>query len=207
METTFYDLPFTLAPGRVFSPRPATERLVHAALERVDGGPKRVADVGTGSGALALAIAAGCPDAVVWATDVDPHAVALARENVRRLGLSGRVFVRRGDLLDPVPGPLDLIVANLPYLPAREAALHLDLEGEPFAAVFAAGDGLGHYRRLLEAAEEKLTPGGALLLQLRGEVVAASREELAGLRAAFSADVGHEAEADAADAGAVALVA
>jgi release factor glutamine methyltransferase len=202
----FDSLCLETAPGLVMTPRRTSERLVAAARARVSGAA-RVADVGTGSGALALSIAAGCPDAVVWATDVDPHAVALARENVHRLGLSGRVFVRRGDLLDPVPGPLDLIVANLPYLPAREAALHPDLGGEPFAAVFAAGDGLGHYRRLLEAAEEKLTPGGALLLQLRGDVVAASREELARLRAAFSADVGHEAEADAAGAGAVALVA
>jgi release factor glutamine methyltransferase len=202
----FDSLCLETAPGLVMTPRRTSERLVAAARARVSGAA-RVADVGTGSGALALSIAAGCPDAVVWATDVDPHAVALARENVRRLGLSGRVFVRRGDLLDPVPGPLDLIVANLPYLPAREAALHPDLGREPFAAVFAAGDGLGHYRRLLEAAEEKLTPGGALLLQLRGEVVAASREELAGLRAAFSADGGDEADADAAGAGAVALVA
>jgi release factor glutamine methyltransferase len=182
---TFDALTLETAPGLVMTPRRTSERLVAQARARVRGAA-RVADVGTGSGALALAIAAGCPAARVWATDVDRGACALARANVRRLGLDGRVLVRHGDLLDPVPGKLDLVVANLPYLPAREAAAHPELDGEPFAAVFAVGDGLGHYRRLIDAAEAKLTAEGALLLQLRGRVVAASRDQLAGLREHFS---------------------
>jgi release factor glutamine methyltransferase len=185
-HVTFDALMLETAPGRVMTPRRTSEPLVAEAQTLVRGRAARVADVGTGSGALALAIAAGCPAARVWATDVDRRACALARANVRRLGLDGRVFVRHGDLLDPVPGPLDLIVANLPYLPAREAAAHPELSGEPFAAVFAVGDGLGHYRRLIDAAEAKLTAEGALLLQLRGRVVAASRDQLAGLREHFS---------------------
>jgi release factor glutamine methyltransferase len=88
------------------------------------------------------------------------------------------VFVERGDLLDPVPGTLDLIVANLPYLAAATAARHPDLWGEPFDAVFAAGDGLDPYRRLVAAAGARLTAGGALLLQLRRRVVASTRDEL-----------------------------
>src|SRR5919202_700670 len=106
METTFYDLPFTLAPGRVFSPRPATERLVRAALDRIDGGERRVADVGTGSGAIAVALAVARPEIDVWAVDKNPDAVALARENAARNGVSDRVHVVEGNLLDPVPVPV-----------------------------------------------------------------------------------------------------
>jgi release factor glutamine methyltransferase len=144
-----------------------------------------VADVGTGSGAIAVAIANVCPNVEVWATDVSRSAVALARANVRRHELEARVFVRHGDLLTPVPGPVDLIVANLPYVAASTAARHPDLASEPTAAVFAAGDGLEPYRRLLDAAARRLTEGGGLLLQLDRRVVEASRFELPALRAAL----------------------
>jgi release factor glutamine methyltransferase len=164
------------------TPRPASERLVAVALGLLGGGPAVVADVGTGSGALALAIARAAPQARVWATDTSPAAVALARENVRRQGLVGRVIVREGDLLEPVPGGVDLVVANLPYLPARERGHHADLAGEPAEAVFAARDGLGPYRRLLGACETRLTSGGALVVQFRRRVYAARRGELGALR-------------------------
>lgn len=164
------------------TPRPASERLVAVALGLLGGRPAVVADVGTGSGALALAIASAAPQARVWATDTSPAAVALARENVRRQGLGGRVIVREGDLLEPVPGCVDLVVANLPYLPARERGRHADLPGEPAEAVFAARDGLGPYRRLLGACETRLTSGGALAIQFRRRVYAARRDELEALR-------------------------
>src|SRR5437762_12884792 len=112
METTFYDLPFTLAPGRVFSPRPTTERLVRAALERIDGGRKRVADGGTGSGAIAVAIAVNKPQIEMWAVDRSRDAVDLARENANRNGVGDRVHILQGDLLEPVPVPVDVVVAN-----------------------------------------------------------------------------------------------
>jgi methylase of polypeptide subunit release factors len=111
--------------------------------------------------------------------------VALARANVRRHRLEDRVFVRHGDLLAPVSGPVDLIVANLPYVAASTAAQHPDLLSEPVAAVFAAGDGLEPYRRLVDAAAIQLADGGALLLQLNRRVVEASRSELPALRAAL----------------------
>ena len=164
------------------TPRPTSERPVATALGFLGGRPAVVADVGTGSGALALAIASAARQARVWATDTSPAAVALARENVRRHGLLGRVIVREGDLLEPVPGCVDFVVANLPYLPARERGLHPDLADEPEEAVFAARDGLGPYRRLLGACEARLTPGGALVVQFRGRVYAARREELEALR-------------------------
>jgi release factor glutamine methyltransferase len=152
---------------------------------RLAGRPACVADVGTGSGAIAIAIAIACPNVEVWATDISHGAVALARANVRRHRLEDRVQIRHGDLLAPVPGPIDLVVANLPYIAASAAAEHPDLMSEPAAAVFADGDGLGPYRRLVDAAATRLADGGTLLLQLDRRVVAASRAELPALRVAL----------------------
>jgi release factor glutamine methyltransferase len=177
METTFYGLPLFHEPGRVFTPRRTTELLVAEALE-LD--PRRVADVGTGSGAIAVAIAAHAPRAEVWATDVCAEAVRVARANVERHRLGERVHVLQTDLLDGVPGALDLVVANLPYLPDSE---HLaEYDEEPVAAVYAPGDGLAHYRRLLAAAEPLLRPEGRLMIQYRGHVLEAGRGELSALR-------------------------
>jgi release factor glutamine methyltransferase len=169
------------------TPRSTSEQLVAAAAARVGARPARIADVGTGSGAIAIAIARVCPRAEVWATDASSCAVALARENVRRHRLERRVVVRHGDLLGPVPGLLDLIVANLPYVPASTAADHPDLEREPFAAVFAPGDGLEPYRRLVYTAPAHLAENGVLLLQLHRRLVVAGRDELSALRAALDA--------------------
>jgi release factor glutamine methyltransferase len=179
----FCGLSFGTQPGVVMTPRPASERLVHAAVGLVGSSAARVADVGTGSGALAVAIAARAPQARVWATDSSSAAVELACENVRRHGLLHRIVVLEGDLLDPVPGPLDLVVANLPYLPVAERLAHPDVAGEPPEAVFAPDDGLEPYRRLLAAAEERLAPTGAVVLQFRRNVLHAGRERLGLLRA------------------------
>ena len=183
--TTFSGLMLATAPGEVMTPRSTSERLVAEACARVDDGSARIADVGTGSGALAIAMAHACPRADVWATDVDARAVALARANVARVGLGDRVAVRRGDLLEPVPAPVDLIVANLPYLAEARAADYPDLSSEPFDAVFAAGDGLEPYRRLAATAATKLAPTGTLLLQLYGEVRIVEFEEIPALREAL----------------------
>jgi release factor glutamine methyltransferase len=186
----FQGLSLLTAPGRVMTPRAASEQLVAAALGRLGERPARAVDVGTGSGALAIAIAAGAPLVQVWATDSSRCAVALARANVRRHGLHGRVIVRHGDLLEPVPGPVELIVANLPYLPASAAAHHPDLAAEPVAAVFADGDGLDPYRRLIDAGAERLTGSGALVIQFHRRVLVAARDELAGLRTALARQAG-----------------
>jgi release factor glutamine methyltransferase len=167
------------------TPRPASEQLVAAAAARVGARRVRIADVGTGSGAIAIAIATVCPRAEVWATDASPYAVALTRANVRRHQLQDRVVVRRGDLLDPVPGLLDVIVANLPYLAASTAADHPELEREPFPAVFSAGDGLEPYRRLIDRTSERLTSYGVLILQLHRRVLVARAAEVPALRAAL----------------------
>ncbi len=102
----------------------------------------------------------------------------LARANVTRLRLGERVTVLHGNLLDPVPGTLDLVVANLPYLPHAEAGRHPELAGEPAAAIFACGDGLDAYRALVTASWERLTADGALVIQLRARVLAARRDQL-----------------------------
>jgi release factor glutamine methyltransferase len=182
MKTTFYDLQLKTAPGRVFTPRATTEALVNAALERIDGVPTRIADVGTGSGAIAVALAVNKPQVEIWATDTNRDAVELAQANAERLGVADRVHVLHGDLLDPLPAPVDLIVANLPYLPESERDPSYD--DEPDDAVYAPGDGLEPYRRLLDACRDgKLETGGTVLLQYRGEPYAADCWQLEDLRA------------------------
>jgi len=151
----------------VFTPRPATERLVDAALDVLGHGPARVADVGTGSGAVAIALALGRQRVNVVATDTCGKAVALARANALRHGVSSRVHVVQTDLLSGVEGPFDLVIANLPYLPpGREA----DFPGEPVAAIVSTGDGFDHYRRLTAQSAGLLAPGGQMLIQLDGRV-------------------------------------
>jgi release factor glutamine methyltransferase len=165
------------------TPRAATEELVAAALERIGEQPARVVDVGTGSGAIAIAIASASPAADVWATDTSRCAVALARANVRRHGLHDRVTVRHGDLIEPVPDPIDLVVANLPYLPVDDAACYPDLADEPRDAVFAPADGLEPYRRLLSACGDRLGDDAAVMIQHHRSALAATAAELPALRA------------------------
>ena len=179
----FAGLELLAAPGRVMTPRPATEQLVELSVARLGATPARVADVGSGSGAIAVAPALRAPHADIWAVDLSPEAVELTRANAALHGVADRVRVARGDLLEAIPGDLDLIVANLPYLPASSHGerRYADLRAEPVAAVFAPGDGLGPYRRLVRASAQRLHEDGALVLQYRGGVFEASRPELADL--------------------------
>lgn len=165
------------------TPRPASEQLVSTALERIGDRPARVVDVGTGSGAIAIAIATAAPSAVVWATDRSRCAVALARANVRRHGLGDRITVRHGDLIDLVPDPIDLVVANLPYLPLDDASRYPELAAEPTAAVFAPADGLGPYRRLLAACRDRLDDDAEVVIQVHRSVLTAKAHELPVLEA------------------------
>jgi release factor glutamine methyltransferase len=169
-------------PGRVFTPRPATERLVDSALERIDGVPLRVADVGTGTGAVAVALAVNRPQVEVWATDTNPAAVDLARRNAKLHGVQDRVHVLEGNLLEPITEPVDLVVANLPYLPEDK---HDDAyDDEPDDAVYAPGDGLGPYRGLLDACRDGklVSPGGTVLIQFHRDALTADCWQLEDLR-------------------------
>jgi release factor glutamine methyltransferase len=183
-ETPFSGIHLLSAPGEVMVPRSATERLVEIAAERLGDRVAHVADVGTGSGAIAVALALRAPAARLWATDTSTAAVRLARANVSRHGLGDRVDVLHADLLDGIPGGLDLVVANLPYLPDSLRAERPELAGEPAGAVFAPGDGLGHYRRLLAACKCALQPDGAVAIQLHRRVIVTEATELSELRLA-----------------------
>jgi release factor glutamine methyltransferase len=165
------------------TPRPASEQLVRASVERIRGRRVRVAEVGTGSGAVAVSLARLVPGAEVWASDISASAVFLARANALLLGVCDRVHVLRGDLLEPLPGDFDLIVANLPYLPKADRRRYPALAGEPDDALFASGDGLGLYRRLLRSAEQRLDANGVVVIQLHRRVFVVERADLATFRA------------------------
>jgi release factor glutamine methyltransferase len=163
-----------LVDRRVLIPRPETESLVEAALAEVQRREEtllpslRVADIGTGSGAIAIALAAHEPRLpLIYATDLSADALLLAEENARRLQVAGRVRFLQGDLLEPLPEPVDLLLANLPYVAPGEAEiLPIDVrEYEPHLALFGQDDGLGHIQRLLASAPPLLKPGALVLLE------------------------------------------
>jgi SAM-dependent methyltransferase len=192
------------APGVVMTPRHTTEALVDWAVEWIGSRSVRVADVGTGSGAVAVALALRAPSARIWATDDSEAALALARANVKRNSLEERVQVLLGDLLEPVPGELDLVLANLPY---HAAARSRDPAGsacrdQPEHAIYAPGDGLRFNRELIEACRTRLAAGGALAIQLYGHVLSARPGELDELLAEIEARAaeGWEARVAAASA-------
>jgi len=178
-EVEFLGLKLKVRPG-VFLPRPETEGLVELALKSLEEKTApRVLDVGTGSGAIALAIKSARKDAEVYASDINERALALARENARALGLE--VTFLKAPLTAGVDD-LDLIVANPPYLPEsyRESAPP-ELAYEPEEALFAGEDGLAVARPLLHEAKSALRPGGSLLLELDPTNAALLAREAIGL--------------------------
>jgi release factor glutamine methyltransferase len=156
----------------VLIPRPETEVLVEAALDLVRSRAEAlVVDVGTGSGCIALSLAAEAALAEVHATDVSHAALLVARDNARRLGLEDRVRFHEGDLLAPVRalvGRVDLLVSNPPYVDARDSASLLPevRDHEPAVALFPPGGPLALYRRLLPEAARFLRPGGHALVEV-----------------------------------------
>jgi release factor glutamine methyltransferase len=167
----FWRHEFVVSPD-VLIPRPETEVLVEAALELLRGREAPVVvDVGTGSGCIALSLAAERPDATVHAVDVSPAALAVAVENARRLGLGSRVQFHEGDLLAPlaqIARSLDLVVSNPPYVdPAELPALEPEVrDHEPRAALLAADPPYGVYRRLAAQAAGLLSEGGYLAVEV-----------------------------------------
>ena len=152
--------------ARALVPRPETEGLVELALARLpDGGA--LLDLGTGSGAIALAVASERPDATVTAVDIDPGALALAAENAARLELAPRLL--RSDLYDGLPAGdrFDVIAANLPYVPDDDDRVEPGVHAhEPHGALYAGADGLDLIRRAIAGAHERLRAGGWLVLEL-----------------------------------------
>jgi release factor glutamine methyltransferase len=165
----FFGLDFFVTSD-VLVPRPETERLVELALQWLASFslPGIVADVGTGSGAIAVTLAARVPQTRVVATDTSPAALALARRNAARHGVANRLFCVQAHLLAPLAGPLDLIVANPPYLSSSElAAAPPEVAGfEPRLALDGGPDGLSVIRELLVMALDHLRSDGALLVEI-----------------------------------------
>ena len=176
-----------LVDRRVLIPRPETEQVATEALaaldavvaRRSDGHRPVAVDLGTGSGALALAIATERPGTDVWATDRSPDAVEVARANLAGLGMAGRrVRLTVGSWFEPVPdelrGAVDLVVSNPPYVSTAEPLDASVTSWEPAEALYAGSTGLDAYRTLVPEAGEWLAPGGALVLELgagQGEAV------------------------------------
>ncbi|HVI55041.1 MAG TPA: peptide chain release factor N(5)-glutamine methyltransferase [Luteibacter sp.] len=184
----FWSLTLEVTPATLI-PRAETELLVELALERLPEGG-RVADLGTGSGAIALAMAKERPDALVFAVDASADALAVARRNARRLGLE-RVVFAHGDWLVPLGGEaFDLIVGNPPYIESADHHLREgDLRFEPLTALASGTDGLDDIRRIATASPARLAPGGWLLLEHGWNQGAAVREvlERAGFLNTFTA--------------------
>lgn len=146
---------------------PDAEPAPPGAPAEVTGEGLRVLDVGTGSGVIALTLAAELPEARIVALDVSPEALALAEENSRKLGLTQRVDFVRGDLLEAVSGQFTGIVANLPYIPSGQMpALQKEVRHDPPLALDGGADGLELIRRLITRAPKHLTPGGWIFLEI-----------------------------------------
>jgi len=179
----FWSLDFEV-DGNVLIPRPETELLVETAVALVRRRglrEPRLADVGTGSGCIAVALAAELPEARLWAGDVSAAALTVSCRNAQRLGVAPRIRFAAGDLLEPLrPGaPFDVICANPPYV-CDEASLPPELAFEPAEALFAGADGLDVIRRLVAEAPGWLARGGALLIEIgQGQADAARALALA----------------------------
>ena len=162
----FWGLALSVSPA-VLIPRPETETLVEAGLERLArGAGLRVIDLGTGSGAIALAIAHERPDAHVFGTDVSEEALAIARANAQRLGLNNVTFLRADWFAGLPDGPFDAILGNPPYVaPGDPHLTEGDLRFEPRSALTPGGDALQALTRIVTGARERLVAGGSLIVE------------------------------------------
>ena len=190
-EQEFYGLPMRVTPA-VLIPRPETEHLVEATLARLPRDHAiEVADVGTGSGAIAVALAHALPLARLTALDISPKALDVARSNAERHGVADRVRLVESDLLSAVRSErFFAVVANPPYVAETEALEAQVRQYEPHGALFAGPTGLDVYQRLIPQAQEVLEPGGWLLLEIGHGQRDALAELLAGWNeVSFQADL------------------
>jgi release factor glutamine methyltransferase len=163
-ESAFFDLTFAITPD-VLVPRPETELLVEEALAWAARRPAgRIADVGTGSGAMAITLAVHLPLAEVIAVDISRAALRVARENAIRHGVSDRVRLAQSNLLAGVTGPFDVVVANLPYVQTAEI-LKMS-RWEPSLALDGGPDGLAFIHALLSQLPSRVAAGGLVLLEI-----------------------------------------
>ena len=159
----FYGLDFWVNP-RVLIPRPESELLVEKLLGLAQNRRAPViAEIGTGCGAIAISLALNLPQAKLYATDISAPALKVAQLNCQKHGVANRIRLLHGDMLEPLPEPVDFIVANLPYVKQSQ----LDARGfEPVLALNGGADGLRKIQRLCHQVSGKLRPGGYLLLEI-----------------------------------------
>jgi release factor glutamine methyltransferase len=168
----FYGLDFHVDP-RVLIPRPESELLVEKAVNLAQNHPAAaIADIGTGSGAIAICLALNLPQAKIYATDTSASALEVALLNCQKHGVADRVCLLHGDMLAPLPEPVDIIVANLPYVKESELIATLF---EPRLALNGGPDGLEMIRQLCRQLDDKLQPEGYLVLEIgQGQATAVS---------------------------------
>ena len=166
-EWEFFGLPFSLTP-QVLIPRPETELLVELALAWLDKHPERriAADIGTGSGCIAVTLSARVNHLRVIATDISGEALQVASDNILRHKVADRVKLIQSDLMDNLDGSFDLICANLPYIPSATLHSLAVYRREPTLALDGGELGLDLIARLLQQAPSRLAPGGLLLLEI-----------------------------------------
>ncbi len=168
----FYGLRLALSPGTL-EPRPDTETLVDAVLPFVRAtasraGTCRILDLGTGTGAIALALLSAVPQAVATGVDISDDALATAARNARALGLADRFSAKKSDWFAEISGRCHAIVSNPPYIPAKEiGALQREVrDHDPRRALDGGADGLDAYRRIAEGAAAHLEPGGIVAVEI-----------------------------------------
>jgi len=156
-----------LCDKRAMVPRPETEELVEFLKSEIQNSKSEIVDVGTGSGVIALSLAAEFPEARILAVDVSDDALALAQENAITLDLSSRVQFLKSRLLENIEGAFDLIVANLPYISTLDRqTLSREVLHDPEIALFAGAGGDELVRELIDQAPTRLRPGGMLALEI-----------------------------------------
>lgn len=189
-EKEFMGLTFKVTPS-VLVPQPDTETLVEAAIERLRGkNSPRIADICTGSGAIAIALAHYLPESSIVATDISADAVSIAKANAEALELSERVQFFEGDLLAPLTGEtFDAIVSNPPYIPGADIeSLPREVRAEPRLALDGGADGLDFYRRLVGESAALLNDGGFLAVEC-GDTQAGAIAEMAAAGAFGKAEI------------------
>jgi len=160
----FYGLDFYVDP-HVLIPRPETELLVEKALYLAQNDHvSTIAEIGTGCGAIAISLALKLPEAKIYATDISAPALKVALFNCQKHKVVDRICLLHGDMLDPLPEPVDLIITNLPYV--RELELPNPANFEPLLALDGGSDGLEKIRQLCRQVKDKLRPKGCLLLEI-----------------------------------------
>ena len=162
----FYGLDFSVEPG-VLIPRPESELLVEQAIRLAQNrAVSAVAEIGTGCGAIAISLALTLPRTKIYATDISASALRIAQSNCQKHGVADRVCLLHGDVLQPLPEPVDLIVANLPYVSEAELPQVSSAGFEPLLALNGGVDGLEKIRQLCQQAGDRLRPQGSLLLEI-----------------------------------------